>query len=180
MLGAFKVLVQQVVKRMRRTVPVQNFPWPIVEHHLYPLDLASRQPREPRPFGEELAQQAVGVLICAPLPGGMRMGKIDPHLGLLGEEAMLTHFGSLVVGEGATKLSRQRPQFAREGLPHRGRVLGLQRHQQGKPRGPLHQGPKCRGIGMAHEQVALPMSWYSAIHNFGWPLVDTDEVLNRA
>jgi hypothetical protein len=38
-LGAFKILVQQVVKCMRRAVPVQDLPGPIVEHHLHPFDL---------------------------------------------------------------------------------------------------------------------------------------------
>jgi len=40
--GAFKVLAQQVVKRMRWTVPNQDLPRPIVEHHLHALDLSPR------------------------------------------------------------------------------------------------------------------------------------------
>ena len=39
-LGAFKILTQQVVKSMSRAVPVQNFPWPIVEHRLHTFNLA--------------------------------------------------------------------------------------------------------------------------------------------
>ena len=73
--GAFKILVQQLVKSMGGAVPVQDLPRPIVEHYLHPLDLASREPSEPRPFGEELAQQAVGVLIRPSLPGGMGCAK---------------------------------------------------------------------------------------------------------
>jgi hypothetical protein len=38
--GAFKILTQQLVKSMSRTVPVQNFPWPSVEHRLHTFDLA--------------------------------------------------------------------------------------------------------------------------------------------
>jgi hypothetical protein len=38
LLCAFKILAQQVVKRMRGTVPVQHFPWPIVEDRLDPFD----------------------------------------------------------------------------------------------------------------------------------------------
>jgi len=41
------------------------------------------------------------------------MRKVDPHLRLFREEAVLTHFGSLVVREGAAELNRQCPQFAR-------------------------------------------------------------------
>ena len=102
-------------------MPVQDFPGPSIEHHLHPLDLSARQPSEPRPFGEELAQQAVGVLVGASLPGTMRMRKVDGHFRLLGQEAVLPHFGALVVRQGAAELNRHRPQFAREGLPHRGR-----------------------------------------------------------
>ena len=40
-LCAFKFLAQQLVKRMCWTVPVEHFPWPIVEHDLHPLNLAS-------------------------------------------------------------------------------------------------------------------------------------------
>ncbi|MDE3042591.1 MAG: hypothetical protein KGJ82_18750 [Nitrospirota bacterium] len=38
-LCVFKILAQQVVERMCGTVPVQRFPWPIVEDRLHPLDL---------------------------------------------------------------------------------------------------------------------------------------------
>ena len=72
---------------------------------------------------EILPQQAVGVLVGAALPGAMRMRNVDRHLCVLGKEAVLPHFGPLVVGEGTTQLSRQRPQLAREGPTHRGRVL---------------------------------------------------------
>ena len=62
------ILMQQVVKRMRGAMPIQNFPGPIIEQQLHPLDLASRHLREPRPLGKELAQQAIRVLIRASLP----------------------------------------------------------------------------------------------------------------
>lgn len=106
--GAFMVLVQQLVKGMGGAVPVQDLPRPIVEHHLHPLDLASRQSSEPRAFGKDLAQQAIRVLVRPPLPGRMWMRKIDPHLGLFREEAVLAHFRHLVVRERAAELGRQR------------------------------------------------------------------------
>lgn len=103
---AFKILVQQLVKGLRGTVPIQYFPWASIEHHLHPLDLGARHLREPCPFGEELAQQAVGVLVGASLSGTMPMCKVDRHLHLLGQEAVLPHFGSLVVRERAAEVSR--------------------------------------------------------------------------
>lgn len=76
----------------------------------------------------QVLAQAIGVLIRAPLPGAMRIGKIHAHLRLVCEEAVLRRFRTLVVREGAAELGRERPQFAREGLPDSGRVLLGQRY----------------------------------------------------
>ena len=63
-LGAFMVLVQQLVNGMGGgAMTIQDFPGPIVEPGLHPLNLGSRQSSEPRAFGKELAQQAIGVLV---------------------------------------------------------------------------------------------------------------------
>src|SRR2546428_9153917 len=102
--GAFKVLAQQLAKRMGRAVPVQDFAWSVVEHRLHLLDLFSRELIEPRARGEKLAQQAIGVLVRSPLPGTMRVRKVDAHLRLLREEAVLAHFLALVVRERAAEL----------------------------------------------------------------------------
>ena len=176
--GAFMVLVQQLVKGMGGAMPVQDFPGPIVEQGLHPFDLGARESSEPGAFGKELAQQAIRVLVRPPLPGRMGMRKIHPHLRLFRKETVLAHFWPLVVREGAAELGRQGPQFAREGLPHGGRILGFQRHQHGKPRRPLHQGAERRGIRMAHEQVPLPMPRHRTIRHLRGPLVDADQVLN--
>jgi hypothetical protein len=56
-------------------VPIQDFPRPIVEHRLHPLNLAAGQLIESRPFGKELAQQPTGVLVCASFPRTMRNRK---------------------------------------------------------------------------------------------------------
>src|SRR5207247_3939544 len=105
---AFKVLAQQLVEGMCGAVPVEHFPGPVVEHRLHPLDLASRELIKPRARGKKLAQQAIGVLVRPPLPGTLRVGKIDAHLRLLGEEAVLPHFLTLVVHERAPELGGQR------------------------------------------------------------------------
>ena len=177
---AFKVLMQQLVKGMGRTVPVQNLPRPIVEHRLHALDLAPRDAIEPGPCGKELAEQPVRVFVRAALPRTLRMSKVHLHLGLLGKETMLAHFLSLVVGEGAAELGGQRPHFTGEGPPHGSRILCRQRHQQRKPRGAFHQRPQCRRVGMAHEQVALPMARHRALGDLGWPFVDANNVLDGA
>jgi hypothetical protein len=178
--GAFKILVQQVVKRMSRTVPVENFPWPIVEQRLHAFDLAPRDAIEPSASREELAQQPVGVLIRAPLPGALGMSKVHSHLRLLGEEPMFPHLLALVVCEGAAELRGQRTHFAGERAPHGRGILGRQRHQQREPGGAFYERPQRRGIGMADEQIALPMARHRASGDLGRSFVDTNDVLNRA
>jgi hypothetical protein len=89
---AFKILVQQLVKSMSWTVPVQDFPRPIIEHRLHALDLVARDTVEVCAGREELTQHSIGVLVCAALPRILRMGKAYFHLGLLGEQAMFPHF----------------------------------------------------------------------------------------
>jgi len=91
--------VQQLVKGMSRTVPVQNFPRPIGEHRLHAFYLPPRHAMELGAGGKELPQQAVRVLVRAPRPGALRMGKVDLHLGLFDKEAVLPHFRDLVIGQ---------------------------------------------------------------------------------
>src|SRR2546427_7133443 len=135
-LGAFKVLAQQLAKRMGRAVPVQDFAWSVVEHRLHLLDLFSRELIEPRARGEKLAQQAIGVLVRSPLPGTMRVRKVDAHLRLLREEAVLAHFLALVVRKRAAGVGGQRAPFARGGPPPGGPGPRPQRDPQGKTSGP--------------------------------------------
>lgn len=68
-LCAFKILAQQVVKGMSWTVPVQNFPRPIVEHRLHAFDLPPRHAIELGAGGKELPQQSICVLVRAPSQG---------------------------------------------------------------------------------------------------------------
>ena len=96
--------------------------------------------------------------------------------GLLGEEPMLPHFRPLVVGERAAELGLEGPQCTREGLPHHGRVLGLQGAYQGKPDGPPPHRAERGRIGMPTKQVPLPMSRHRAIR----PLMSRSSMLTRS
>lgn len=128
------------------------------------------------PGRKELPQESVGVLVRAPLSGARGISKVDPHLRLLREEPMLPHLLALIVREGAAQLSRQRADFIGKGSPHGRRILHRQRHHQCKPGRALHRRPQCRGTGMVHEQIILPMARHRAISHFGGPFVDTHSV----
>ena len=57
------------------------------------------------------------------------MRKVDRHLCLGGKAPMVAHLLSLVIRERPAELRRQGPDSPGKGLPHRGRMLGLQRDQ---------------------------------------------------
>lgn len=177
---AFKILAQQLVKSMRRAVPVQHFPRSIVEHRLYAFDLSPRNVLKLGAGGKELPQQAVRVLVRAPLPRTLGMGKVDRHLGLFGKQPMFSHLLPLVIRERAAKLGGQGPDLPREGPSHGRGILGRERHQQRKSGGPFHERPKRRRVRMADKQVALPMAGHGASGDLGWPFVDADDVLDGA
>ncbi len=69
------------------------------------------------------------------------MRKVDGHLRLDGEAPMVAHLLPLVIREGPAELRRQCPDSPDKGLPYRGRMLGLQRDQQGKPCGAFDESP---------------------------------------
>jgi hypothetical protein len=48
--------------------------------------------REVSALGQILAQQTVGVLACATLPGAVRVAEIDLHAGICGEFLVARHF----------------------------------------------------------------------------------------
>ena len=56
---------------------VETFPWARVEAMRDGVQLTLRVPRQIHVLWQVLAQQPVGVLVCAALPGAMRVGKKD-------------------------------------------------------------------------------------------------------
>ena len=62
------------------------------------------------------------------------MCNVDRHLRLVGEASMVAHFLPLVISEGPAELRRQGHDCPDKGLSYCGRMIGLQRRQQGNPR----------------------------------------------
>lgn len=86
-------------QRLRRRPPPQGLPRPPVEQVLGLADLAVGHVRELGPLREELPEQAVGVLVGAPLPGRVRVAEAGPEARRLGEAGVLGHLSALVPGE---------------------------------------------------------------------------------
>jgi len=49
-----------------------------------------------RPLGQVLPQQPIGVLVAAPLPWAMRIGKENLHPGAQGQRRVIAHLAALV------------------------------------------------------------------------------------
>jgi hypothetical protein len=63
------------------------------------VEVGLGQGLEVQSSGEVLAQQTVGVLVAAPLPGRVRIAEEHPHPGFDGEPLMLGHLMSQVPGQ---------------------------------------------------------------------------------
>jgi hypothetical protein len=100
---ADRLLVQQLVNGKGRVMPVQDLSRPIIEHHCTRL-LSAHDSRVNCLSLEELTSAPVGVLIRVPLPGSIRVGKVDPDRGLLCKEAVPA--GSAVRMEGLARCGR--------------------------------------------------------------------------
>jgi len=57
---------------------------------------------------EPLAQQAVGVLVRAALPGAVRVAEVDRQSGVDAQLGMLGHLAALISGQRPTQLVGQR------------------------------------------------------------------------
>ena len=59
-------------------------------------------------FWEVLAEESVGVLVGASLPGAVRVAEVDLEAGVDAELSVLGHLGALVPGQRAPELVGQR------------------------------------------------------------------------
>lgn len=81
------------------------------------LDIRARHGREVRALREELPDQPVGVLVCAPLPWTVWVREVDLDLRLLGEEAVFRHLLAPIVRERPRHLVRKGPHLAGKRAP---------------------------------------------------------------
>jgi len=63
------------------------------------VEVALGDRRQIQPLGKILADQAIGILVGRPLPGAVRVGKIDVDLDALGENLVAGHLPALIVSQ---------------------------------------------------------------------------------
>ena len=71
-------------------------------------------------IGQVLAQQAVGVLACAALPGTVGVAEVDRHAGSGGEILVASQLFALIVGQAVTQWCGDRNELGREAGQRRG------------------------------------------------------------
>ena len=92
------------MERFTRRPPIEHLPWPTVHEVLDVFDLVTRPRGEVHALEEELPEQPIRVLIRCPLPGTLRMRKVDGDAGRLCEEPTLGHLLPPVVRQRARQI----------------------------------------------------------------------------
>ena len=114
-IGGLKFQVQQSVDRIQvigrqelqvlgqhlyGEFPAQGLARPRVQQVSDLIEPLLSHQRQVRSLGQILAQQPVGVLVAAPLPGAVGVGDVDLHARACAQFGVLGHFTALVVGHG--------------------------------------------------------------------------------
>jgi len=111
--------------------------------------------RQVTALGQELPQQAIGVLASATLPGAVRVAEVHPDIRRPGQLAMAGHLLALVISQGLAQGRCDHVQLGRKG---RQGTLGARighLAQQHQARTALHQHAHGRLVTRALDQVTL-------------------------
>src|SRR6266487_1868509 len=116
-----------------------------------------------RAFREVLPQQAVGILIRAPLPRRMRMREEHGDVGFEGQRGVLGHLRALVPGDRPEQARRHVRQGLDDAIADGGGVPAVrQRDRDEIAAHALHQCAHSGLPGLADHQVTLPVTGYFA------------------
>lgn len=108
-----------------RRAPVQCFPGPAIHQVCNRIQLLLAVDRKIRALGQELANQAIGVLVGAPLPWAVGVTEIHHNPGIGAELLLVGHLLAPVIGQGLSHGLRRRVEFVRESLQDVSRRCGV-------------------------------------------------------
>jgi hypothetical protein len=126
-----------------------------------------------RAFGQELAQEAVGIFVRAALPGMRRnrkqsgglfsrrmMGVAEPDIELqaAGQLGVAGHLQTAIVGEASAQARGQTPHLAGEALQRSFGAVAFNLGENDKAGLALDQGAKRGAVEGALDQIALPVA----------------------
>ncbi len=159
---------------------VETFSWACVQPMGDGIQRTLSITGQVRPFGQVLAQQAIGVFVGATLPGAVRLGKEDLDREPLSQLLMLGHLFAPIIRQGFPQCGRHVPEFLRQALAGTRRIRPLHPGQDDPAGRPLHQGPDSRSIVRSLDEVAFPVTRHGASAHVGGTLGDGRHVGNLA
>ena len=114
-----------LIESLGRCLPAEGLSGPVVEGGSDCVEVVLVVAGQVGALGEVLAQQAVGVLVGAALPGAVWIAEVDRHAGTDKLLRVLGHFGSLVPGQRLAQLFGQGRDLGCDRIPYRlGAVAG--------------------------------------------------------
>ncbi len=155
-------------------------PWSAIEAVGNGVQVSLGVHRQVGALGQILAQQSVGVLAGAALPGAVGVTEVHAHAGVGGELGMAGHLSTLVVRHALAQWRSNRPQLGRQASQGRGgRGIGHLDEQQ-QTAGTLDQHAHGGFVASPLDEVALPVSRHQAVFNLGRAHMDADHLGNLA
>src|SRR5687767_4515289 len=127
-------------------------------------------------FGQELADQAVPVLVGSSLPGGVRVAEVDRAAGGDAEGVVGGEFPALVPGQGSGQLGGEPGDVLGEAGSDVFGGFGLDLDQHPEPGCSFHEGGHGAAVVGADQQVAFPVARNRSVLGLGGPLGDVDHV----
>lgn len=123
-------------------------------------------------LGQVLPEQAVRVLVTAPLLRAVRVSEVDLHSCARCQLRMPGHLAALVMGHGFQQCRCHPRKFSRHRF-QRGVCGGrIQLGQNDETARALNHRRYCRAIVRAHDQVAFPVAWHLSAFDFFRPVAD--------
>ena len=119
-------------------------------------------------FGHVLAQESVGVLVGAALPGRMRIAEVDLHTSIDFELGVCCQLFALVPGDRSHQRSRQRADCGgHRSVDVVGGLAVRKMQEQHETGGALDQRADRGTVVGTHDQIAFPVARHRPIAGVG-------------
>src|SRR5690606_21227318 len=105
-----------------------------------------------------LAQQAIGVLVAASLPGTMGVGEVHRYARAQGQGGVVAHLLALIVGQGLAQRLGNAIERLTEAVQRIGGTGAAHLDQHHEAAGALDQGSDRRAVACTLDQVAFPVA----------------------
>src|SRR4051812_27588854 len=116
---AYVTGLEELVQSLGRCSPAERLSRPAVEGHRHGCKVLGAVRAEVGALWKVLAQQPVGVLVRAALPGAVGIAEVDLNACVDLQARVLGHLGALIPGQRSSQLFGYGDDRARDGVAHR-------------------------------------------------------------